>query len=182
MVSRSKSVVSALKTLRVFPWWEVPATLLEQLAAQSAITRINNLLKWLSEDRPDLFEAFSDSVLRHKVASFLEAPDLPQAPKSSLGGLPDGGAELMDQIVRIEQELDGFPRHPFPLPRTIEALVQSDGGQGQSRGMDLPSLMGMERIIRFGNTSTVGEQWRRRFFLLRGAVPEGWNAGDREQV
>jgi hypothetical protein len=74
----------ALKSSRVFPWWQVPATLLEQLAAQSEITRINNLLRWLSEDRPDLFEAFSDSVLRRKVGSFLEAPGLSQAPKQAL--------------------------------------------------------------------------------------------------
>lgn len=74
----------ALKTPLVFPWWKVPATLLEQLAAQSEITRINNLLKWLSEDRPDLFEAFSESVLRRKAASFLDAPDPPQAPKQVL--------------------------------------------------------------------------------------------------
>ncbi|MGX1183428.1 hypothetical protein AB7M29_001107 [Pseudomonas sp. F-14 TE3623] len=74
----------ALKTSLVFPWWKVPATLLEQLAAQSEITRINNLLKWLSEDRPDLLEAFSESVLRRKAGSFLEASDLPQAPKQAL--------------------------------------------------------------------------------------------------
>lgn len=74
----------ALKSAQVFPWWNVPETLLEELAAQSAVTRINNLLKWLSEDRPDLFEAFSDSVLRRKVAGFFEAQDLPQAPKQAL--------------------------------------------------------------------------------------------------
>jgi hypothetical protein len=75
---------SALKTARVFPWWEVSESLLKHLATESATTHINNLLKWLSEDRPDLYEAFSESVLRHKVASFLETPDLPQAPKSAL--------------------------------------------------------------------------------------------------
>ena len=75
---------SALKTSRVFPWWEVSESLLKHLANESATTRINNLLMWLSEDRPDLYEAFSTSVLRHKVANFLEAPDLPQAPKSAL--------------------------------------------------------------------------------------------------
>lgn len=75
---------TALKTSRVFPWWEVSETLLEHLAEQSSTTRVNNLLKWLSEDRPDLFEAFSDSVLRHKVAIFLEEPGLPPAPKSAL--------------------------------------------------------------------------------------------------
>ncbi|MHC8364866.1 DUF4123 domain-containing protein [Pseudomonas sp. ZT5P21] len=74
----------ALKTSRVFPWWEVPVALLDQLAEQSNTTRLNNLLKWLSEDRPDLFEAFSENVIRNKVANFLEAPDLPPAPKSAL--------------------------------------------------------------------------------------------------
>lgn len=75
---------SALKTARVFPWWEVSESLLEDLATESATTRINNLIKWLSEDRPDLFEAFSEQVLRHKVAIFLQIPDLPQAPKQAL--------------------------------------------------------------------------------------------------
>jgi hypothetical protein len=73
-----------LEATRVFPWWEVSNTLLEQLAEHSDVTRINNLLNWLSENRPDLFEAFSDSVLRHKVAVFLKAPDLPPAPTSAL--------------------------------------------------------------------------------------------------
>lgn len=74
----------ALTTSRIFPWWEVSESLLKHLANESATTRINNLLMWLSEDRPDLYEAFSTSVLRHKVAIFLQAPDLPQAPKSAL--------------------------------------------------------------------------------------------------
>ena len=75
---------SSLKSTRVFPWWEVSESLLKHLAQNSATTRIDNLLKWLSEDRPDLYEAFSESVLRHKVAIFLESPDLPPAPKSAL--------------------------------------------------------------------------------------------------
>ncbi|WP_448091681.1 DUF4123 domain-containing protein [Pseudomonas lini] len=75
---------SALKAARDFPWWEVSESLLKHLATESATTRINNLMKWLSEDRPDLYEAFSERVLRHKVAIFLQAPDLPQAPKSAL--------------------------------------------------------------------------------------------------
>ncbi|APV39456.1 hypothetical protein PFAS1_08890 [Pseudomonas frederiksbergensis] len=74
----------ALTTSRVFPWWEVSESLLKQLAEESATTRINNLVKWLSEERPDLYEAFSESVFRHKVAIFLETPDLPQAPKTAL--------------------------------------------------------------------------------------------------
>lgn len=75
---------TASSNSKEFPWWEVSTTLLKQLAEQSNTTRINNLLKWLSEDRPDLFEAFSEGILRHKIAIFLEAPDLPPAPKSAL--------------------------------------------------------------------------------------------------
>ncbi|MBB3241655.1 hypothetical protein FHW68_003181 [Pseudomonas sp. Tn43] len=75
---------SALKAARDFPWWEVSESLLKRLATETATTRINNLLKWLSEDRPDLYEAFSESVLRHKVTSLLETPDQPQVPKSAL--------------------------------------------------------------------------------------------------
>ncbi|VVQ31862.1 hypothetical protein PS943_02560 [Pseudomonas fluorescens] len=73
-----------LSSSRVFPWWEVSEPLLKRLGTEFATTRISNLLKWLSEERPDLFEAFSESVLRHKVAIFLEMPDLPQAPKTAL--------------------------------------------------------------------------------------------------
>lgn len=68
-------------TARAFPWWNVPPALLEQLARQSSATLASNLIKWLSEDRPDLFEAFAESVLRHKVAMFLETPELPPVPK-----------------------------------------------------------------------------------------------------
>jgi hypothetical protein len=75
---------NALKTSRVFPWWEVSGSLLEQLGTEAVVTRVNNLLKWLSEDRPDLYEAFSESVLRRKVAIFLEASDLPEAPIAEL--------------------------------------------------------------------------------------------------
>lgn len=75
---------AALKTSRVFPWWEVTEPLLQHLAHACATTRINNLMQWLSEERPDLYEAFSASVLQHKVAIFLQSPDLPEAPKSAL--------------------------------------------------------------------------------------------------
>lgn len=73
-----------LKAARDFPWWEVPETLLQALAGESDITRVGNLLNWLSEERPDLFEAFSEPVLRHKIAAFLRTPDLPDAPKAAL--------------------------------------------------------------------------------------------------
>lgn len=69
---------------QAFPWWEVPAALLEQLAGHSDVAQVDNLLKWLSEDRPDLFEAFCEDVLRRKVEVFLKTPGLPATPKAAL--------------------------------------------------------------------------------------------------
>nr|WP_256668852.1 DUF4123 domain-containing protein [Pseudomonas sp. C2B4] len=71
-------------TKKVFPWWEVPESLLQQLGDEDASTRISNLLQWLSEEQPGVFEAFSEPVLRSKVASFLTEPDLPSVPKDEL--------------------------------------------------------------------------------------------------
>lgn len=59
----------------------------------------------------------------------------------------------MDQIVRIEQELDGFP-NTLSLYREQLKHWLSRAADKASHATDLPSLMGMERIIRFGNTST----------------------------
>lgn len=75
---------SAQKTSKVFPWWEVPDALLQQLGAEDASARINNLLQWLSEEQPSVFEAFSENVLRSKVANFLQGPDLSPVPKAEL--------------------------------------------------------------------------------------------------
>ncbi|AWM89904.1 type IV secretion protein Rhs [Pseudomonas sp. 31-12] len=60
----------------------------------------------------------------------------------------------MDQIVRIEQELDGFP-NTLSLYRDQLKHWFSLAADKASHAADLPSLMGMERIVRFGNTSTV---------------------------
>lgn len=42
------------------------------------------MIQWLSEDRPELYEAFSPVVLTHKVAIFLETSELPPMPKAEL--------------------------------------------------------------------------------------------------
>jgi hypothetical protein len=74
----------AVTAEQVFPWWKVPDSLLEQLGVEDASTRIDNLLQWLSEERPDVCEAFSERVLRSKVANFLTEDGLPPVPKAEL--------------------------------------------------------------------------------------------------
>jgi RHS repeat-associated protein len=60
----------------------------------------------------------------------------------------------MDQIVRIEQELDSFP-NTLSLYREQLKHWFSRTADAASHAADLPSLMGMERIVRFGNASTI---------------------------
>ncbi|MBY9027497.1 DUF6531 domain-containing protein, partial [Pseudomonas fluorescens] len=59
----------------------------------------------------------------------------------------------MDAVTRIEQELDSFPR-TLDLYREQLKHWLSRSADGVSHAADLPSLMGMERIIRFGEHST----------------------------
>ncbi|QTD35103.1 RHS repeat-associated core domain-containing protein [Pseudomonas fluorescens] len=58
----------------------------------------------------------------------------------------------MDAVTRIEQELDSFPRTLDLYREQLKHwLIRS--ADGVSHAADLPSLMGMERIIRFGEHS-----------------------------
>ncbi|MFW6750870.1 RHS repeat-associated core domain-containing protein [Pseudomonas glycinae] len=59
----------------------------------------------------------------------------------------------MDAVTRIEQELDSFPR-TLDLYREQLKHWLSRSADGVSHAADLPSLMGMERVIRFGEHST----------------------------
>lgn len=59
----------------------------------------------------------------------------------------------MDQIARVEQGLDGFKDTLSVYRQQLEGAV-SRSADKVSRLMDMPSLMGMERIIRFGDAST----------------------------
>lgn len=74
----------AVKTERVFPWWQVPDSLLQALGVADSSTQLNNLMQWLSEEQPGVFEAFPEDVLRCKVANFLTRPELPPAPKAEV--------------------------------------------------------------------------------------------------
>ncbi|KQV10348.1 type IV secretion protein Rhs [Pseudomonas sp. Root329] len=58
----------------------------------------------------------------------------------------------MDQIVRIEQELDGF-KDTLSLYRHQLGSFLSRNADRVSRATDMPSLMDMERKIKLGNTS-----------------------------
>ncbi|CAN7219228.1 MULTISPECIES: RHS repeat-associated core domain-containing protein [unclassified Pseudomonas] len=59
----------------------------------------------------------------------------------------------MDQIVRIEQELDGF-KDTLVLYRQQLGKFLSRNADRVSRAMDMPSLLDMERVIKLGNTTT----------------------------
>ncbi len=56
---------------QAWPWWEVPHKLLNSLAEKDQTTVVDNLMQWLAEDCPELFFAFPESNLRHKVERFV---------------------------------------------------------------------------------------------------------------
>ncbi|AHL31828.1 hypothetical protein CD58_02465 [Pseudomonas brassicacearum] len=72
------------RSVRAFPWWEVPPPLLDELAETSTDCLLNNLFKWLSEEHPHLFEQADESILRCKIAHFLEMPGSARASKAQL--------------------------------------------------------------------------------------------------
>ncbi|CAI8724065.1 RHS repeat-associated core domain-containing protein [Pseudomonas sp. IT-P294] len=59
----------------------------------------------------------------------------------------------MDQIVWIEQELDGF-KGTLVLYRQQLGSFLSRNADKASRAMDMPSLLDMERLIKLGDTTT----------------------------
>lgn len=71
----------ALVSGRVFPWWQVPESVLAQ---QGNDVRTANALQWLSEEHPTLFEAFPVAVLRCKVRRFFQVSMSEDSSQSAL--------------------------------------------------------------------------------------------------
>ncbi|UWF51930.1 DUF4123 domain-containing protein [Pseudomonas sp. N3-W] len=61
----------AVPKAKGWPWWEVPQGLLDGLAEKDHSTVVDNLMQWLGEDCPELFFAFPENNLRHKVERFV---------------------------------------------------------------------------------------------------------------
>lgn len=75
---------NAQRPARGFPWWEVPAGLLKELADGSTDCLLDNLLRWLGEEHPYLLERAGERVLRCKAAHFLEANGAVRDPRAQL--------------------------------------------------------------------------------------------------
>ncbi|VEF10077.1 Rhs family protein [Pseudomonas fluorescens] len=69
----------------------------------------------------------------------------------------------MEAVTRIEQELDSFPE-TLSLYREQLKHWTSRAADNISHAADLPSLMGMERIIRFGDSNTAVSSSDDEFF------------------
>jgi hypothetical protein len=71
----------ALVSGRVFPWWQVPDSVLAQ---QGHDVRAANALQWLSEEHPAVFEAFPEAILRCKVRRFFQVSMSEESSQSAL--------------------------------------------------------------------------------------------------
>lgn len=79
-------VGNAQRPVQEFPWWEVPAALLEGLAKEAQDCLPTNLLRWLDEEHPYLFERVDERILRRKIERFLETHEPVHGPKAPLLG------------------------------------------------------------------------------------------------
>ncbi|MGF6397103.1 RHS repeat-associated protein [Pseudomonas frederiksbergensis] len=77
----------------------------------------------------------------------------------------------MDQIARIEQELDGF-KDTLSLYRQQLGSFLSRNVDRVSRATDMPSLMDMERLIKLGNTTTAVSSRDDDFFSSLAQCPK----------
>lgn len=64
-----------IPAVRNWPWWEVPQSLLENLAEQDPSTLIGSLMQWLEEERLDIYTAWPESNLKLKIARFVRRAD-----------------------------------------------------------------------------------------------------------
>ncbi|WP_405122443.1 DUF4123 domain-containing protein [Pseudomonas sp. M20] len=71
----------ALVTVRAFPWWQVPESVLAQ---QGNDVQTANALQWLNEEYPALFEAFPEAVLRCKIRRFFQVSMSEDSSQSAL--------------------------------------------------------------------------------------------------
>ncbi|WP_029977740.1 DUF6531 domain-containing protein, partial [Pseudomonas sp. H1h] len=78
----------------------------------------------------------------------------------------------MDAVSRIEQELDSFPDTLNLYRQQLEHWL-SRAADRVSHAADLPSLMGMERIIRFGDRVTAVSTGDNDFFSSVVQCPQG---------
>lgn len=69
---------------RAWPWWEVPPSLLSQMANNDPSPIIDNLLQWLKEDYAELYFSFPEPNLRQKVARFVARTSLTEDHYSGL--------------------------------------------------------------------------------------------------
>lgn len=69
---------------RTFPWWEVPVALLDAMTEAPTNCLVDNLLTWLGQEHPSLWERVDHRILRRKIAYFLERSERVVAPKAPL--------------------------------------------------------------------------------------------------
>ncbi|CAM3543282.1 hypothetical protein VA7868_02052 [Vibrio aerogenes CECT 7868] len=62
-----------------FPWWEVPAPVMDALTGEDKSTLVINALKWVKETCADLYFYFPEPILFAKVTRLVERFD-PQGP------------------------------------------------------------------------------------------------------
>ena len=77
-------VGNAQRPAQAFPWWQVPVALLDAMAEGPTDCLLDNLLAWLGEEHPYVSERVDRSILRCKIAHFLERSEPVEVKKAPL--------------------------------------------------------------------------------------------------
>ncbi|UWF51373.1 DUF4123 domain-containing protein [Pseudomonas sp. N3-W] len=64
----------AVPKAKDWPWWEVPQELLDSLTTQNPAPLIDNLLQWLEDEHPQIYNTCPESNLKLKVTHFVRRP------------------------------------------------------------------------------------------------------------
>ncbi|VVP43328.1 hypothetical protein PS880_04962 [Pseudomonas fluorescens] len=70
--------------VRDWPWWEAPQALLDSLVEDDPTTLIDNIMQWLEDERPDIYNIWPESNLKLKITRFVRASNAPKNLKQAL--------------------------------------------------------------------------------------------------
>ncbi len=86
-----------------FPWWHVPQQLIDFMLEENLAPLVTNLIIWLQENEPDLYESFPETTIRYKAEHLCQ---LSQAQSM-------GKSLLMEKLVNALKDDLALQSNPF---------------------------------------------------------------------
>lgn len=88
------------------PWWHVPQPLIDFMLAENLTPLVTNMVIWLQDNEPALYEAYPESIIRFKAAHICRLNQF-QSPNKPL---------LTEKLVNALKADLALRHNPFELP------------------------------------------------------------------